>query len=668
MKAASLRNFCLLAVVILLLPLLTVPAFADNDDPPSVVARISYLNGNVSFEPSGENEFAQASMNYPVTTGDRLYTDQGSRAEFETGHLAVRLSDNTDITVTNLSDQFLQFGLSQGTARFTAYNLPEDQAIEIDTPNGAFTVVRSGSYRVETFPDSDTTFVTVNSGELQIGGPDDGSSIRAGQSVRLTGSNPPQIEYVSAPGRDDFDQWCGDRDQRFSRSRSSQYASQVPGYEDLDDYGRWEPAQDYGQVWYPTAVPAGWVPYRYGHWAWVDPWGWTWVEDEPWGFAPFHYGRWVVINSRWGWVPAPPVARRACYAPALVAFVGGGGFSLSVRVGGGVQAWFPLGPNEPYYPPYHHSDVYLRQVNVTNVRNVTVINNTINVRTTNITYVNQRVAMTAVPSETFRSSQPVARQVVAIRADEAVRATVIEHPDVHPDARAVVGGAAQTHPRVQVARPMMVERTMDRRDIHAGQGNPPGNQRPVAPRTYTPAPQGSGQPQSTTDLNKAQHNNEGQPQHTFTPPQQGVGQQATVDNRGQNNGENNRDQHNNNEGQPRTYTPPPQGAGQQNTIDAYRAQHNNNSNNGQGNIPTNNRPLVTKTPPPPPNPSFDQRKDAMQSHPGRPLEPQQVQNIRQGQPAGPMHDQEVHQHDSGKGKSQDQHGKDDHGKDDKKPH
>lgn len=659
MRSANLRSFCLPAIAILLLVALSAPAFADDDDPPSVVARISYLNGNVSFEPSGENEFAQASLNYPITTGDRIYTDQGARAELETVGIAVRLSGNTDITTTNLSDRFLQFGISQGTARFRAYNLSEDQSIEIDTPNAAFTILRAGNYRVETFPDSDTTFVTVTSGELGISGTDDGATVRAGQSVRLTGSNPPEIEYVSAPGSDDFDQWCGDRDQRYSRSRSAQYVSQdVPGYEDLDDYGRWEPASDYGQVWYPTAVPVGWVPYRNGHWAWVDPWGWTWVEDEPWGFAPFHYGRWVFVGSRWGWVPAPPVARRPCYAPALVAFVGGGGFSLSVRVGGGVQAWFPLGPNEPYYPPYHHSDVYLRQVNVTNVRNVTVINNYINVRNTNvtnITYVNQRVATTAVSTEAFRSSQPVARQLVAVRADEAVRAQVIAHPEVRPDARAVVGGAVQTHPQVQVARPMMVQRPVTRN----GQGNLPAVQRGTQ---GTPGTQGNGQQQTTTNNNGFRRDNtnqpQPQPQHTFTPPSQGNGQQTTV--------ENDRGQHNNpnQPPPPRTVTPPPQGNGQQkNTIDAYRAQHNNNPVNP----PVTNRPLVTNTPPPPPNPSFNQRKDAMESHPGRPLEPQQVQNIRQGQPAGPMHDQEVHPHDSGKGNSQNQqHGKDDHGKDDKK--
>src|SRR6266849_2839587 len=85
----------------------------------------------------------------------------------------------------------------------------------------------------------------------------------------------------------------------------------------------------YGAVWYPQAVPADWAPSRYGHWRWVEPWGWTWIDDQPWGFAPFHYGRWAYIGNRWGWTPGVIVARPV-YAPALVAFIGGANWSLSL--------------------------------------------------------------------------------------------------------------------------------------------------------------------------------------------------------------------------------------------------------------------------------------------------------------------------------------------------
>ena len=205
--------------------------------------------------------------------------------------------------------------------------------------------------------------------------------VASGQAVQLTGSNPVQLQWVSVLGPDSFDQWCSQRDQKYLNAQARQYVSpEVPGYYDLDGYGSWATEAAYGPIWYPTSVAVGWVPYRYGRWVWVEPWGWTWVDNAPWGFAPFHYGRWVQVGPRWGWLPGP-IAVAPIYGPAFVAFVGGAGFSVGVGVGG-VAAWFPLGPGEPFYPWYHYSPGYLRQINVTNVRNINVTN------ITNVTNIN----------------------------------------------------------------------------------------------------------------------------------------------------------------------------------------------------------------------------------------------------------------------------------------
>ena len=107
------------------------------------------------------------------------------------------------------------------------------------------------------------------------------------------------------------------------------------------------------------------------NWSWIDPWGWTWVDNESWGFAPSHYGRWAYVGSRWGWVPGPRHVR-PIYAPALVAFVGGGGFNVGISVGGPV-GWFPLGPRDVYVPWYRGSRNYFNNINV---HNTTIINNT----------------------------------------------------------------------------------------------------------------------------------------------------------------------------------------------------------------------------------------------------------------------------------------------------
>ena len=591
-KSVHIPKLCLPAILIFCLTLVA-PLFGDEGDPPGRVARLSYLNGTVSFEPSGENQWSQATLNDPLTTGDRVYTDNDGRAELETGNIAVRLSTNTDLTTTNLNDQLVQLGLSQGTLQVHAYDIREGNSVEIDTPSAALTLLRAGSYRVETYPDNNTTLVTVNTGDLEISGSGFSQTVHAGQAVKLTGTDQVQLDFVSAPGSDDFDQWCGDRDRRFLSSQSREYVGPyVPGYADLDQYGSWEAAPEYGQVWFPRSVAVGWVPYRYGHWAWVEPWGWTWVEDEPWGFAPFHYGRWVAIGPRWGWIPGP-VAVRPVYAPALVAFVGGGGFSVGV----GVQCWFPLGPRDPFFPWYHHSDVYLRQVNVTNVtvRNVTYVNNYINVRNAaGVHYAYQRVAPTAVSNEAFRSAQPVARQVVRVNVDEVARARVIPHPEVAPDARALAAGAPAAHPLVERTRPVIEHRPLnpveqgrravvpDRGTFGRGGTNPPPNPPPAGQNPAVPADRSI----------------------------RGTGEQRTVPNPSA--------------GPAAGSQPPPKGP--------------------FGGPPPDRRALVTNTPPPPRNPSFTQRQPAMQEHPGRPLEPQQVNNLRQGQPAGSMRDREVPAH------------------------
>ena len=242
------------------------------------------------------------------------------------------------------------------------------------------------------------------------------------------------------------------RDRRWDRSASARYVSpEVVGFADLDQYGTWRPAADYGHVWFPRDVPRDWAPYRYGHWSWVDPWGWTWIDDAPWGFAPFHYGRWATIGGRWGWIPGP-VNVRPVYAPALVAFIGGDNFQFSISTGSTAGiGWFPLAPGEVYRPAYVASRDYVRNVNVSNtVVNTTVINNIYN--QTNVTQVNYRNAqvgnaVTAVPATVFAQSQNVNRAAVAVSRDVVVRSRVTPVAAVAPAAAGMMGGAPATDRR-----------------------------------------------------------------------------------------------------------------------------------------------------------------------------------------------------------------------------
>lgn len=348
-------------------------------DPPSRVARVAYRNGDLGLLPSGAKDWSDASLNRPLTTGDRVSSGDHAKAELELGGGSLRMAEQTDVGVLTLNDQIAQFELTQGTVNLAVRNLDEGQSYEIDTPTVALVIDRPGTFRVDVAPDGKGTQVTVFRGQGTVYGENNAQrTVAAGTQYQFDDSSLDRVSLNDVDGGDAFDDWCNSRDQRFAQSPSRRYVSDdVVGYQDLDQYGDWRDDPDYGSVWYPTGVAADWAPYRDGHWAYVAPWGWTWVDDSPWGFAPYHYGRWAYVRGAWGWVPGP-IGIRPVYAPALVAFVGGNGWSVSVGVGGAPVGWFPLGPGEIYNPWYRSSRRYYTNVNVTNIyvhNRVTVINN-----------------------------------------------------------------------------------------------------------------------------------------------------------------------------------------------------------------------------------------------------------------------------------------------------
>jgi hypothetical protein len=261
MKMQIVRRILVSLLPFLLAGLFASTVYSDEGDPPARVARLSLAQGKVSFQPSGETDWSEASVNRPVTAGDRLFTDQGARAELEVGPFAVHLSQSTDVTLANLNDQLMQLGVGQGSLRVTVYEMPENNSVEIDTPNGALILQTAGSYRVDTAADGNSTQVTVNAGTLQISAGDLSQTLQSGQAVKLTGTGPVAASNLSVPPPDDFDKWCAERDQRVESSASVQSVGPaVPGGEDLDTYGQWTNEPDYGAVWVPANVPPGWVP------------------------------------------------------------------------------------------------------------------------------------------------------------------------------------------------------------------------------------------------------------------------------------------------------------------------------------------------------------------------------------------------------------------------
>ena len=457
----TLRLFWIaLALVALLLTLQAPPqgmAQEQDQDPPARVARLNYSSGSVSFQPGGEGDWLTAVTNRPLTTGDNLWADQNSRAELHIGSTAIRMNSETSLTFLDLDDRNTQLRLSLGSLILRVRHLDDGDLFEVSTPNLALTIQRTGEYRIDVNQDGNQTVTTVWRGRAEATGGGYTYTVVAGQRASFSGTDELEHDIAQIPPSDDFDSFAFERDAREDRADSSNYIStEMTGYEDLDDYGRWRYVADYGPVWTPIGIAPGWAPYRFGHWIWVAPWGWTWVEEEPWGFAPFHYGRWAFVEGGWCWVPGP-VYVRPVYAPALVAFVGGGGFHLSIGIGEGL-AWFPLGPHEVYVPPYRVSRVYVNNINITNTRvNVTQITNVYNTYTTNnvtrVTYMNQRVpsAVTAVSHDTFVNARPVARNLAQVDARQIAEAPVSHQMPLQPARQSVLGAGVPTKARPPAA-------------------------------------------------------------------------------------------------------------------------------------------------------------------------------------------------------------------------
>jgi hypothetical protein len=451
--------------------LLAATAGADEGDPPTRVARIAYVEGAVSLQPAGTDEWVEAPLNRPLTTGDSLWSDVDGRMELQLDGSVLRGAAGTSMAFLDLDDQVTQVQLSSGSLLVRVRRLDDSETYEIDTPNLAFTILRPGLYRVSVDAAGNTTAIGVRNGQGEVTGGGFAYAVYANEYDTFSGGGDSLAETTQAYGADQdaFDAWSAGRDARWEHSVAARYVSaDIVGYEDLDDQGSWTSTPGYGYVWFPRGIAVGWAPYHSGHWAYIAPWGYTWVDDQPWGFAPFHYGRWIFAQGAWGWVPAPPqiegaVYVRPVYAPALVAWVG---------IGAGV-AWFPLGPREVYVPSYPVSRSYVTQLNVSNTTvNTTIVNNTYNttiinnktVNVTNVTYMNRSVpgAVAATTTQAFTSAQPVRANVVAVDARAIATAPVQAlTPAVVPTKQAVLGSgrAATVKPPAAVLARAVVART-----------------------------------------------------------------------------------------------------------------------------------------------------------------------------------------------------------------
>jgi hypothetical protein len=403
----------------------------DGNTLPSVVGRVSTVDGEI-YRASTENagSWDPISLNYPVTTGDNLWIAEGSRAEIDFGGGQMRAAGPTNVNVAQLDGHNLGLFVAEGRISVHVRVLDQGDTAVIDTPNTQVQITRPGLYDIVVSPDHGSTTLTVRQGNataLAANGP---QPVFPGQRAMVSGTDTTSVDIRGSSPFDGFDSWVAQRDRLYEQNRDTAYVSrEMVGYADLDQYGNWQNQPDMGPVWYPNTVAPGWTPYSDGFWTNTPGFGLTWVDAAPWGYAPFHYGRWAFVGSRWGWIPGTYVARPV-WAPALVAWTGGNGWSVGISVGGPVYGWVPLGWREPFNPWWggcgegcwnNFNRPY--QVNVT-------YNNFYRNPPPPSSFANWHVpgAVMAVPAAALASRAPLGRDRIALSPAALTAAPVLRQP------------------------------------------------------------------------------------------------------------------------------------------------------------------------------------------------------------------------------------------------
>jgi hypothetical protein len=453
----------LLAFTALLVVLGSGTAAAD-EDPPGRVARVNLLDGRGAMQPAGTQDWVDDLLNRPLTGGDKVWIDAGARAEMHIGSTALRLGARTAVQIIAIDDRSVRLRVTAGSVSVRIRALDEDERFEIETPAGDLFLLQPGGYRLDVDDRDERAQFAVWSGRAEARGGGGSRTLHSDESVELVGGDDPTLEAVAAGAPDSLDLWAEDRDHREDQSRTARYVSRdVVGYEELDGYGEWAADPVYGPVWFPQVVVVDWAPYRFGHWVWIGLWGWTWIDDAPWGFAPCHYGRWVHGGRGWAWAPGPREVRRPVFAPALVAWRGDryprreADHEHAPRVG-----WVPLGYNEVYDPPFRASRNYLRAANLSNTRLGHVdVDRYIDARghagdqRPERRYANESVpgALTTVSRDTFVGARPVARNRIDMGPEEARQAPFSAHrPELAPEPRSTGRLLPSDRPVVQPDR------------------------------------------------------------------------------------------------------------------------------------------------------------------------------------------------------------------------
>ncbi len=316
--------------------MLCLPASARSDDY-ARIARLSFIEGHVSFQHPNEVDWTDASINLALQPGDRIYSGNDGRAEIEFDEGSVlRLAEKTDIELVSMNEDLVQIRVLVGLCTLTRQGkVPFD----ISTPAASFHTIHEGVYRFDVTETGDSDGI-VRKGSMRASGANFTRDVDKGELIHMEAGDNAAPVISRYEGRDGWDEWTDRRTADEVARASTRY---VPDYvymgvSDLDRYGQWVDVGIYGYGWVPSYVGAGWSPYWDGRWCYRPYWGWTWVSYEPWGWLPYHYGRWYFSSGfGWCWLPGPSFGFHF-WSPGLVRFYDGPGW----------VSWAPLGPGDYY--------------------------------------------------------------------------------------------------------------------------------------------------------------------------------------------------------------------------------------------------------------------------------------------------------------------------------
>lgn len=340
-------------------------------------ARISLTEGDVLYQTMDSGtEWAYASINMPLMSGDRIWVPESGRTEIQfNGGSYVRTGRNTGLDIIRLSrdgeGNITKLALTQGRAYvYCNRSSVINSAFQVDTPLISATADKSAIFDVYVYEEGYTE-VNVIKGTVSVEGDYINTRVNAGDMISVSAES--RARLSAGRHRDGWISWNITRDSLIAGTGPSikYLPSSLYDYgSDFDRHGRWVYTADYGHVWSPGITVAEWAPYKQGRWVWRNR-DYVWVSYEPWGWVPYHYGRWGFrVGIGWFWVP--PAVNDVFWGPGFVAWI-----NTTTHV-----SWVPLAPGEIYYGHGHYGR---HSVNLTrvNIKNISITNVYLNARAAN---------------------------------------------------------------------------------------------------------------------------------------------------------------------------------------------------------------------------------------------------------------------------------------------